>query len=225
MRDQGAAFGDLGRKNKDLEALICFDTPGAGPYYTRPMSPGRSTMNANVANVVDAQLLAARDDSVRREFGLDDMPRLTDVVKAVERATLTARFHKVDDRIGVAGTVNARLAMCCQRCLRDAKVAVDDEFHVVVVASEAEAERLPERQDAIVADPARLNLAALAEEQVLLALPLVPVHVDMNECVRDAERACVERTETEVASTDLPRSDVPQRPFANLRELMSTKRK
>jgi uncharacterized metal-binding protein YceD (DUF177 family) len=61
----------------------------------------------------------------------------------------------------------------------------------------------------VIADPSRLDLRWLAEDQVLLALPLVPVH-EGDEC-----------NEVPAESAE---DEVRQRPFQNLRALLRDRR-
>jgi uncharacterized protein len=58
----------------------------------------------------------------------------------------------------------------------------------------------------VVADPARLDLRWLAEDQALLALPLVPMH-DGDECNEVPAQAAGD--------------EIRQKPFQNLRALLS----
>jgi uncharacterized protein len=107
------------------------------------------------------------------------------------------------------------LQLVCQRCLSPVQVPVDDEFHVVLIGSEDEMDQLPEQQDAIVADAARLELGWLVEEQLLLAMPLVPTHANSSECLQS--KAEVTAIAPRIAADAV---DEPQRPFANLRSLL-----
>ena len=67
---------------------------------------------------------------------------------------------------------------------------------------------LPESQDSVIANAEHLDLAWLTEEQVLLAMPLVPLHSSTAQCIPrdDADTKPSLRGET---------------PFARLRELMN----
>ncbi len=77
--------------------------------------------------------------------------------------------------------LHLRAATCvrlqCQRCLMPMQqpLAVQRSFRFV--AGEAEAERLDEEsEDDVLALPRSLDLAALVEDELILALPIVPRH-------------------------------------------------
>jgi uncharacterized protein len=65
----------------------------------------------------------------------------------------------------------------CQRCLNPVQVQLVVDRHFRFVESEALAEELDETsEDDVLALPARLDLLELLEDELLLALPLVPRH-------------------------------------------------
>ena len=71
---------------------------------------------------------------------------------------------------------------------------------------------VPDGYEAVAGDAERLALAELIEEQVLLGMPLVPLHEDKAGCGEAAAASAA----VEVVST----ADKKQRPFENLRELL-----
>lgn len=79
-------------------------------------------------------------------------------------------------------TVKAVVEMQCQRCLRPVSVAVDSDRLLYLAASEVDADRLEaaladEDIEVIVAGQ-NLDLAGVVEDEVLLSLPIVPMHAD-----------------------------------------------
>lgn len=74
----------------------------------------------------------------------------------------------------------AEVQMLCQRCLKPVDVTIESDHLLYLAASEAEAERLEtvladEDVEVMVVDQA-LDLAGVIEDEVLLTLPLVPLH-------------------------------------------------
>jgi uncharacterized protein len=70
--------------------------------------------------------------------------------------------------------------MVCQRCLKPVDIAVESDRVLYLANSEAEAERLEaaladDDIDVMVAGKS-LDLAGVIEDEVLLSLPLVPMH-------------------------------------------------
>ncbi|MBL8326477.1 MAG: DUF177 domain-containing protein [Rubrivivax sp.] len=77
----------------------------------------------------------------------------------------------------IALAIDADVVLECQRCLQPVVVPLRVRRRVHFVAGEDEAARLDEEiDDDVLALPARLDLRLLAEDELLLALPLVPQH-------------------------------------------------
>ena len=80
-------------------------------------------------------------------------------------------------RSAVHGHIRAGLRLTCQRCLQPFELMLDLPVNLVVVRSDAEAERLAEEEDPLLVGAGQaLSLAELVEDELLLALPQVPAH-------------------------------------------------
>ena len=101
----------------------------------------------------------------------------------------------------------------CQRCLQRVVQPLAVDRRLRFVRSEAEAERLDEASDddVLVLLP-RLDLHELVEDELILALPLVPRHED----------ACPEPLRLPI--DDLPDEEPAPNPFAALAALRNTRR-
>jgi uncharacterized protein len=95
-------------------------------------------------------------------------------------------------------------------------VPLDEIFRVVIVDEERADE--PGGYEPVIANAQRLDLRWLAEEQVLLALPLVPTHErdDCAQAVQAGAAALAEKQQPAAEGDDETR----QKPFQNLRDLM-----
>ncbi|MES9859325.1 MAG: YceD family protein [Candidatus Thiodiazotropha sp. LLP2] len=111
------------------------------------------------------------------------------------------------------GHIQAELALECQRCLGTLKFPVDREFSVVFVQGLNEAERLPDNLEPCLVEEGVVDFRELVEDELLLALPQVPMH-DTDVCQLPREFALDEADlETE--------SDKQDNPFAVLSGLKS----
>jgi uncharacterized protein len=107
--------------------------------------------------------------------------------------------------------LEAEVEMICQRCLRPMRVRVSADSPVLLVDSEQAAEEAPDGSETFLAAEGRISLAALIAEELLLALPIVPLHEPGTPCAPSVPRA-----EHEPAAAPVPAT----RPFADLRALM-----
>lgn len=120
-----------------------------------------------------------------------------------------------DQGYGVARVaLAATLGSTCQRCLQPLAIELDTDSRVALVASEAEAEAVPEGWETYLAADGMLSIPALVAEEVLLALPIVPLHAD-EEC--GAARPDAPAPVAPAADAGAP---TMTRPFADLKALL-----
>jgi uncharacterized protein len=154
-----------------------------------------------------------------------DVDRLADGAEDVEFAVPLAELTGLHSRApGIAGEVRGRahftreqgIAVAelrlagtaileCQRCLKPLPLPLDAAARVALVASEADAARVPEDLEPMLAPAGRTSIAGLVTEELLLGLPIVPLH-----------EACA------AGRAAGPERDTPEthRPFARLGELL-----
>jgi uncharacterized protein len=183
-------------------------------YYTRPMSPGP-------ADQVNAKELSARAAVIERHL---DLPQLERVVQAGglpgTRIDARLQFGAFEGRTTVDVRVEGTAVLECQRCLQPCAIAMDESALVAIVRDELD--EVPGGFEPFVGMPEQLSLAALVEEQVLLALPLVPAHeAGSPECL-SSEAEEVPLAPASVVETAAQEAAVEEKqmPFANLRELL-----
>jgi uncharacterized protein len=160
---------------------------------------------------VNAVELAGRAAVLERRLDLAQMPRLVEA-GALDGTQVLARleFGTFDGRATVVVRVEGEVSLACQRCLRPCACAVDELASLVLVASDTD--EVPGGYEPLLGDAERISVAELIEEQVLLGLPLVPLHETAAEC--GAVDAVLH------TDRDEPAVDDTQRPFANLRQLL-----
>jgi uncharacterized protein len=70
----------------------------------------------------------------------------------------------------------------CQRCLKPLQLPLDSRTRVALVASEAEVDRVPHELEPVLAAGGRISLGELITEELLLMLPIVPLHAGSAAC-------------------------------------------
>ena len=114
--------------------------------------------------------------------------------------------------------LRAQLQVICQRCMAPMQLTVEARSPVLVVETEREAEEAPAGWETFLAPEGRLSLAALVAEEVLLAIPIVPLH--------DAGLGCAAAMPDAAAATpSAPKTAAVEegatvRPFADLKALL-----
>ncbi|MBL8266641.1 YceD family protein [Steroidobacter sp.] len=173
---------------------------------------------APVDNIVDADVCARAGSTIARRFSAAELPRLREA-GGHDGSAIEAHFQfsLFEGRPAVTGELHGDAVLTCQRCMQPVAIELDDTFQVLLVAEERSDE--PGGYEPVVANASRLDLGWLAEEQVLLALPLVPMH-EPGDC--DAVEASDEDASTVESEDEAPLSagETKQQPFRNLRDLL-----
>lgn len=134
---------------------------------------------------LDVAAFCRQGGTLQGEWPLTGMDRLTDSFAAASdgavRWALTGGLRPVrggapEPWISLAAEADVPLQ--CQRCLQPLteKLVVDRRFHFVATEElAAEIDEEAEDED-VLALPARLDVVALLEDELILALPIVPRH-------------------------------------------------
>jgi uncharacterized protein len=117
-----------------------------------------------------------------------------------------AQFTRAAGRPVVALSLRGTATLECQRCLRPLALALESTVRIAPIGSESEAAGVPEELEPVLASGGRISMGELITEELLLSLPIVPLH---------AAASCAGAA----ASTQAAPPET-HRPFAGLGELM-----
>ena len=108
------------------------------------------------------------------------LPRLAEALSGpAELLTISAEFQTHPRSVGRAkGRITGLLPLTCQRSLQVFDWPLDVSFDWIMVRDEAEEERLLADADPVMLDDEQLLLHEAIEDEVLLALPLIPLAPD-----------------------------------------------
>ena len=156
-------------------------------------------MSEGLPEHVDVARLAARSARLKSVTPVSAMARLAELlVDAEGRVDSDLRFS---ERQWIDGEASATVRVACQRCLEPMSVALDARIRLAVDADDA---ALPDDREAIASDDGSISPRALVEDELILALPIVPMHAD-GEC--------------SVQLADNPAPAERESPFAVLKQL------
>jgi uncharacterized protein len=172
-------------------------------------------MNAALPETVDAWRMVQARRSFQGSIPLASMPRLRSSLESDGGAvTYDIEFSKND--LGVANVwvrAEAGLPLMCQRSLEPFVLPVRVDARLGLIESEAEEAGLPAGYEPLMVDNGRLRLADVIEDELILALPVVPLKPGVD----PIERAWgADETETPATGSD--------NPFAVLKKLKVSKK-
>lgn len=174
-------------------------------------------MSSGLPQTVQPDRLAERGESLHGTMALKGMARLAGLLHDTDGEVDVVLDFGIDaQRVKfVHGHIRASLHLVCQRCLQLMTFPVDREVNLGLVHSEQNAEHLAEGYEPLVLEQPSISLKDMVEDELMLALPIVPKHAP-EEC--GAERSHF------VSKEDEERSDAQdegrQHPFSGLDELI-----
>jgi uncharacterized protein len=147
-----------------------------------------------------SEMLSIKDGLAARASG-----RLDGVVLNDPLVRFEFRFsrNEVGHRL-IEGSVDTVVELVCQRCLEPVVVEIHAEIMLGVLNNEQDVGKLPESTEPLVLGESPVWLADLIEDEILLALPVVPRHAHL----------CVP------FHREYNDTDVVENPFAALRGLV-----
>lgn len=177
-------------------------------------------MSPGPADQVNAKELSARAAVVERHFDLAQFERVKEAGGLPgTRIDAQLRFGVFEGRTTVDVAVTGVATLVCQRCLQTCDCELDEAAQLLVVRDEDE--EVPGGYEPFVGTPEQLSLSALIEEQVLLALPLVPMHEPGTPGCLPIGADLVPLAPESASEVEAQAvADEKQTPFANLRELL-----
>ncbi len=126
----------------------------------------------------DPVRLAQASARVSGYVQLMDLVRLHDLlVGEVGEVFASVHFSYDEQRyLCVTGQLQAQLPVCCQRCMQQMWWPVAHDFCLSPVATEAEAESLPNHYEPWLVTSRQVSLWAMVEDELLLCFPVAAMH-------------------------------------------------
>lgn len=130
---------------------------------------------------IDAVKMFAREGSITAELPLARLQRLTGQL-ASDQGTVAVdlRFGRDEEgRRVLSGTLDTTVKAACQRCLQEMDLDLHSTLTLFVVDKEEDLQQLRDDQDGVVMpEDGNLDVLALIEDELLLSLPMIPMHDD-----------------------------------------------
>jgi uncharacterized protein len=158
---------------------------------------------------LDIDRLADGESEVDFSVSIAEMPRLRSRLAGAEGMVHgSVQFRRTAGLAVAELSVRGSAALQCQRCMEKMEVPIETSARVALIPSEAEARRVPEDLEAMLAPGGRIGIRDIVEEELMLTLPIVPLHESAADCAGSS------------AAPSMERSDQTQRPFERLQELL-----
>lgn len=108
------------------------------------------------------------------------MDRLSQLVTP-ESKSVTVSFHlkfqrDEEGKSVINGEVNAVITVICQRCAKPMALTLKAKPHLMILSQESQMAQMPKEYDPLVTYDKPVLLKAIVEDELLLALPMIPKH-------------------------------------------------
>lgn len=121
------------------------------------------------------------------------------------------RFRRQQGLAVAELTAQGAAMLECQRCMQPLSVPVDTVVQIALVPSEADVARVPGELEPMLAPGGRISIGELVAEELLLTLPIVPLHAGAEACAPASAGA-----------GPAQRTQETHKPFARLAEMLKT---
>lgn len=139
--------------------------------------------NIELPDHVNAYQLSDKQVSLAGEISVGRLKRLASLTESIE-GPVKARFAFDRDESGrriITGEVSCVVSLQCQRCLGFFRYELDGCFRLALVYNDEMAKALPADLDSLLLSPdVALDLADIAEDELLLSLPMHAMHPEEN---------------------------------------------
>ncbi len=135
-------------------------------------------MPPDPSQLIEPLRLAKAGKRLNGQFTLDVFHRL-DGLLCNDLGDLVYRLNFAEDPNGIYcinGEITASVEVLCQRCLKPFQLKVNHSVSLGIVLHKAEEKQLPSEYEPLVLNEDTLSLVELVEDELLLALPISPVH-------------------------------------------------
>ena len=132
----------------------------------------------------DLESLANRETTLGGELDIGKLTRLESLLHSDAgsvRATLRFR-QRGDGWLGVTLDYQAAVELICQRCLEPFRHELAESVNVVVADADSLPATVPDGFEPFELEGGRLQPAQLIEDEVIVAIPLVPKHARVEDC-------------------------------------------
>jgi len=141
-------------------------------------------MSPDLPQHIEPARLADNAESLEGKLGIGNMRRLLAVVDKCDSCiTFHLSFSKNEagDVVVINGDFSTKLTMQCQRCLEPLVISLEKAIRIACVTDISDAGTLAADLEPLQLNEGRILLVELIEDEVLLGLPMAPVH-NPDEC-------------------------------------------
>lgn len=130
---------------------------------------------------IDPRQLARKGQTLRGRLPISGMPRLVQALaESSGEIEVELAFDLEAGRYMVRGRLRTEVSLICQRCMEHMRLVIEAPVTLEVVGSDEAAAQVAEGYEPYTVAEDEIALGDMVEDELLLALPIVPMHEDMS---------------------------------------------
>lgn len=134
-------------------------------------------MSQRLPEFIEPYRLAENQRVLKGDLSIANMKRLAPLL-ATDAGNVEVELAFVVDETGqasVKGRVQTQVSMQCQRCMKTMELPIDARVSLAFIATEEQAQELPSHYEPLIVEE-ETSLSEMVEDEIILALPAVPLH-------------------------------------------------
>ena len=179
-------------------------------------------MSQRLPEFIEPYRLAETQRILTGDLPIARMKRLLPLLQSDAGEARVNLVFGVDEtgQANATGEVQTIVTLQCQRCMEPMQVSINSKVSLAFVSSEKQAQELPSYYEPLIVEE-ETSLSELVEDEIILALPAVPLHESEQCLMRDEYTRGAQRDTSDVTETS--NAGVRQNPFSILETLRKKK--
>jgi uncharacterized protein len=178
---------------------------------------------------INVERLCQHLDRLQGQIFAKELPRLLDMVESIEtpvKVLLDFKHDEIGEAI-VSGFVEAKVMLICQRCMQPYCHEVTNNVNWAVVKNDTKAKQVQQQYDPVLeSGNNELELLAQLEDEIILSIPIIPMHENLDDCIREPEFTSAQAiTESVGVPVEIKAYSNPFADLANLKKQLTKQKK
>lgn len=135
-------------------------------------------MSPDLPQFIEPSRLADTEARLEGKLDTNTMDRLKGVIlDSSGSVEFEMTFSKdIQGAIRIRGGYRVNVTLLCQRCLEPMEITLTNPFNIGLVAADKDADEISAEFEPIIMESKELALVTLIEDELLLGLPMSPMH-------------------------------------------------
>ena len=135
-------------------------------------------MSPDLPLMIEPAKLADSGERLTGQLQLSDLDSISDLILNRDGIVKFSLLFSKDEKgiVIITGELSANLTVICQRCLNEMQLELHSPVNIGVIDDQQQLTILADALEPVIAEEHKIALPRLIAEELLLAMPLAPVH-------------------------------------------------